>query len=66
MSSWADLVGLSVNVTGNVDLKYDLSFAGANGGDDEPINDFEFWNFTYFIPASLSEPPRLMLNFDLR
>ncbi|KKY19193.1 hypothetical protein UCRPC4_g04567 [Phaeomoniella chlamydospora] len=65
MSSWDDLEGLSVNVTGNVNLTYSLSFAGLNGGADETINDFEFWNFTYFVPKALTEPPNIVLDLAL-
>lgn len=37
VSSWDDLKGLSVRVSGNVNLTYSLSFAGLYGGDDKPI-----------------------------
>lgn len=37
VTSWADVVGLEVEVTGNVDLEYALSFAGTYGGSDAMI-----------------------------
>ena len=67
MTSWADLVGLSVNASSSTfdTANYTLSYGGRNGGDDEPINDFEFWNFTYALPADFEGVPSLRLDFEL-
>jgi len=56
---------LSVEVSGNVNMTYELSFAGTYGGADTLINDFEFWNFTYSMPYDSEEIPNLVLNVKL-
>jgi len=65
ISSWDDVVGLSVKVSGNVNMTYALSFAGTYGGADTVINDFEFWNFTYSMRYGEEKIPNLMLNVEL-
>lgn len=37
VSKWEDLIGLSVNVTGNVNMTYSVEYAGAHGGADTVI-----------------------------
>ena len=56
---------MSVEVSGNVNMTYELSFAGTYGGADTLINDFEFWNFTYSMPYDSEEIPNLVLNVKL-
>lgn len=60
-------MGVRVNVSSpTFDVtNYTLSYAGRNGGDDEPINDFEFWNFTYALPEDFEGVPSLRLDFEL-
>lgn len=65
ISGWEDVQGLKVTICGNVDEDYELSFGGANGGDDSPIQDFEYWNITYAIPSDLEEVPEIVLEFEL-
>lgn len=67
VTGWADLVGLRVNVSSETfdASNYTLTYAGRNGGDDEPINDFEFWNFTYTLPEDFEGVPSLRLDFEL-
>ncbi|KAF4983996.1 hypothetical protein FZEAL_701 [Fusarium zealandicum] len=62
ISGWRDVPGLKVDVSGNVDLEYKLSFAGEHGGSDELIRDFEFWNFTYAMPKGFRGTPNLVLD----
>ncbi|ETN39092.1 uncharacterized protein HMPREF1541_05314 [Cyphellophora europaea CBS 101466] len=70
VSSWADLVGLRANimtnfgVDGSSSSTYNVTYGGRNGGADEPINDFEFWNFTYVVPEGV-EAPMLRLELEL-
>jgi hypothetical protein len=64
ISGWEDLVGISASVTTNMDAKYSLSFAGAKGGQDDAINDFEFWNFTYIASEDFEGVPELVLEFE--
>lgn len=65
IADWSGVQGLNVNVTGNVNMTYELAFAGEYGGADETINNFEYWNFTYMVPADLSEPPHISLGLEL-
>lgn len=65
VASWSDVEGINVNVTGSVDQNYTVTFNGANGGAGDPINEFEFWNFTYLMPEGSSEVPRVRLEFEL-
>ncbi len=65
VTNWDDIQGLTVNVTGNINRAYNLSFAGAFGGADKPINDFEFWNFTYTMPSCYTGCPKIELSLKL-
>ncbi|KAJ4992865.1 hypothetical protein SVAN01_01569 [Stagonosporopsis vannaccii] len=65
VASWSDVEGINVNVTGSVDQNYTVTFNGANGGAGDPINEFEFWNFTYLMPEGSSEVPRVRLELEL-
>jgi hypothetical protein len=64
VSSWTDVEGIKVNVSGTVELSYSVDFAGLMGGTGKPINDFEFWNFTYGMPEGSKEVPRVRLEFE--
>ncbi|KAH7311449.1 hypothetical protein B0I35DRAFT_396137 [Stachybotrys elegans] len=66
VNSWADVQGLDVKVSGNVDLNYNLTFAGHYGGASKPLRDFEFWNFTYHMPAGFVGTPSITLDLNLR
>ena len=65
MSSWADVQGANVSISTNANASYSVTFAGAYGGQDEVINDFEFWNFTYSMPANFSGVPEVELDIEL-
>jgi hypothetical protein len=65
VGSWADVEGLRVNVTGSVDVNYTVTFNGLVGGVGKPINEFEFWNFTYVMAEGSQETPRVRLDFEL-
>ncbi|KAF1849137.1 uncharacterized protein K460DRAFT_385044 [Cucurbitaria berberidis CBS 394.84] len=65
VSKWEHVEGVKVNVTGNVDTNYTVTFNGLRSGARETINDFEFWNFTYTMPPSSQEIPRVQLDFEL-
>jgi len=64
IKSWDDLPNLRVNVSGNVDPKYKLSFGGAYGGGSQTIRDFELWNFTYTMPTGFEGTPALTLDLE--
>ncbi|KAF3764102.1 hypothetical protein M406DRAFT_260292 [Cryphonectria parasitica EP155] len=62
---WEDVMGLSVNVSGTVDLTPEISFCGLLGGTCEVINDWEFWNFTYVMPEGSTETPSIVLDITV-
>lgn len=53
VTSWDDVEGVKVNVTGSVDLRVGVEFGGPVGGKWKPVNEFEFWNFTYGMPGGI-------------
>ncbi|PNS18465.1 hypothetical protein CAC42_6282 [Sphaceloma murrayae] len=65
VSGWDDLLGLKVEVDGNMEEKYNVTFQGAFGGAGGPVNDFEFWNFTYRMPPGFQGIPQMNLSFSL-
>lgn len=62
---WDDVWGVSVNVTGTVDLTPAISFCGLRGGSCEPINEWEFWNFTYSMPPGSTEAPSIVFDISV-
>lgn len=65
IADWSDVQGLTVNVSGNANMTYNLTFAGEYGGAWRPINDFEYWNFTYSMPEGFIGTPNLCLEVEL-
>ncbi|KAI9168014.1 hypothetical protein HJFPF1_04158 [Paramyrothecium foliicola] len=65
ISGWADLPGIKVDVSGNVNSQYSLTFGGQYGGSDETVRDFEFWNFTYSMPPGFVGQPNVVLDLSL-
>ncbi|KAI0010741.1 hypothetical protein F4779DRAFT_283762 [Xylariaceae sp. FL0662B] len=65
LSGWDDVQGLDVQVSGNADMAYRLSFAGKVGGVNEPLRDFEFWNLTYTMGDGFKGTPNLRLDVKL-
>ncbi|KAF2014401.1 hypothetical protein BU24DRAFT_392532 [Aaosphaeria arxii CBS 175.79] len=63
VKAWADIQGISISVTGNVDEKYDLKFAGRYGGELSPWYDHNYWRFEYKMPAVLNGSPELVIDF---
>ncbi|KNG46291.1 hypothetical protein TW65_86028 [Stemphylium lycopersici] len=64
--AWQDVQGVRVNVSGSVDLDaYQVAFNGLYGGAGDVINEFEFWNFTYGMPAGSREVPWMRLEFEV-
>lgn len=62
---WDDVMSVSVNVSGTVDLTPKISFCGLVGGACDVINGFEFWNFTYVMPAGSTDTPSIVLNIEV-
>ncbi|GME36463.1 hypothetical protein GTA08_BOTSDO00397 [Neofusicoccum parvum] len=65
VAGWEDVQGVKVEVAGNANMSYEVSFNGAYGGAGETISDFEFWNFTYVMPEGFEGVPNLMLSFEV-
>lgn len=62
---WEDVMSLSVNVSGTVDLTPQISFCGLVGGSCDVIHDWEFWNFTYVMPGGSTDTPAITLDIDV-
>lgn len=63
INGWEDLIGLKVNVSGTVNTTHTLQFAGAYGGALSTVRDFEFWNFTYYMPSEGAQAiPNIVLD----
>ncbi|KAI1847786.1 hypothetical protein JX265_009214 [Neoarthrinium moseri] len=65
MASLDDIEGVKIEVSGSVDPVPEISFCGLYGGTCDIIHGFEFWNFTYTMPANSTEIPRVNLKIDL-
>ncbi|KAI1495435.1 hypothetical protein F5X99DRAFT_403575 [Biscogniauxia marginata] len=65
ITGWGDIPGLKVEVSGNINLTYSLSFNGEYGGSGSTIRDFELWNFTYTMPDGFTGTPSLILDLEL-
>lgn len=59
---WDDVMDIQVNVSGTVNLTPQISFCGLLGGSCDVINDWEFWNFTYVMPADSTSTPSIVLD----
>ncbi|KAH5242357.1 hypothetical protein HBI72_197980 [Parastagonospora nodorum] len=64
VGGWEDVEGVKVNVTGSVDLKVGVEFGGYVGGMWKPVNEFEFWNFTYGMAKGSAERPWVRLEVE--
>ncbi|KAK8123510.1 hypothetical protein PG999_003428 [Apiospora kogelbergensis] len=56
-----DLDGVKIGVSGSVHPVPIISFCGLVGGSCKPIHGFEFWNFTYVMPANSTAVPNINL-----
>ncbi|RAL60387.1 hypothetical protein DID88_000163 [Monilinia fructigena] len=65
ISRLEDIQGLNLTVSGTIDKNFTLSYAGQYGGTDATINDFEYWNITFAMPAGSAEAPHIFLEVDL-
>nr|AAO27753.1 unknown [Fusarium sporotrichioides] len=64
IEGWDDLPNLRVNISGNIDPNFQLSFGGAFGGSSQTLRDFELWNFTYTMPRSFQGVPALVMDLE--
>ncbi|KAB8301274.1 hypothetical protein EYC80_003159 [Monilinia laxa] len=65
ISRLEDIQGLNLTVSGSTDKNFTLSYAGQYGGTDATINDFEYWNVTFAMPAGSAETPHIFLEAGL-
>ncbi|CAK4031668.1 Hypothetical predicted protein [Lecanosticta acicola] len=67
VASWADIEGIRVSVSNEstVDLVPSASFCGLVGGACDTINEFDFWNFTYAMPAGSPAVARIVLDLEM-
>ncbi|KAK0389061.1 hypothetical protein NLU13_2637 [Sarocladium strictum] len=64
VQSWADIQGVSISVSGNVNAEPEITFAGRYGGDGSPIYDYNHWRFEHRMPASFEGSPEIIIQFD--
>ncbi|KAF4124544.1 hypothetical protein GMORB2_5210 [Geosmithia morbida] len=64
IAGWGDIPRLTVDIDGNIDKNYSLSYGGQYGGADSTVRDFEFWNFTYTMPKDFVGLPNLILELE--
>ncbi|KAM5343733.1 hypothetical protein ACJ41O_012270 [Fusarium nematophilum] len=64
IEGWEDVPGLKVDVSGNINSTFQLSFGGEYGGADSTVRDFEFWNFTYTMPTGFVGAPNIVLDLQ--
>ncbi|RGP73149.1 hypothetical protein FLONG3_6465 [Fusarium longipes] len=64
IEKWEDVPNLRVNISGNINPEYQLSFGGAFGGSSQTLRDFELWNFTYTMPKEFEGTPALTLDLE--
>ncbi|KAK8076451.1 hypothetical protein PG994_003723 [Apiospora phragmitis] len=61
-----DLDGIKIEVSGSVDPVPIITFCGLVGGSCKPIHEFEFWNFTYVMPANSTAVPNVNLAIETK
>ncbi|KAK8022207.1 hypothetical protein PG993_012974 [Apiospora rasikravindrae] len=61
-----DLDGVKIEVSGSVDPVPIVTFCGLVGGSCKPIHGFEFWNFTYVMPANSNVVPYINLAIETK
>ncbi|KAK8092085.1 hypothetical protein PG997_002446 [Apiospora hydei] len=61
-----DLDGVKIEVSGSVDPVPIVTFCGLVGGSCKPIHGFEFWNFTYAMPANSTAVPNVNLIIETK
>ncbi|KAK7938034.1 uncharacterized protein PG986_014902 [Apiospora aurea] len=61
-----DLDGVKIEVSGSVDPVPIVTFCGLVGGSCKPIHGFEFWNFTYAMPANSTAVPNVNLVIETK
>ncbi|KAI0010828.1 hypothetical protein F4779DRAFT_275955 [Xylariaceae sp. FL0662B] len=63
VKTWADIQGISISVSGNVDEAYDVKFAGRYGGAYGAYYDHNYWWFQHKMPAGFEGTPELIIDF---
>ncbi|KAF7593026.1 hypothetical protein BBP40_012113 [Aspergillus hancockii] len=61
VTSWQDLEGLNVRVSGTFDPELRVSYSSS----DATINDFMFWNLTYVMPVNSTATPNILLEVEV-
>jgi hypothetical protein len=64
VKSWADIQGINISVSGNVDKGFDLKFAGRYGGGASTYYDHNYWRFEHKMPANFTGKPELIIDFS--
>ncbi|KAH7304675.1 hypothetical protein B0I35DRAFT_454545 [Stachybotrys elegans] len=65
IASLDEIPGLEISTSGNVDPNYKWSFVGQQNAGGNLINDFEYWNCTFVMPATFEGVPTLVLDLKV-
>lgn len=63
--SWSDIQGVNISISGNVDEKHDLKFAGRYGGASNPWYDHNYWRFEHKMPPGFKGTPEMVIEFGV-
>ena len=63
VKSWADIQGVSITISGNVDKTPTLTFAGRYGGSAGPYYDHNYWRFEHKMPSGFKGTPEIIIDF---
>ncbi|CAG9997229.1 unnamed protein product [Clonostachys byssicola] len=63
VKSWADIQGVSISISGNVNTTPVLTFAGRYGGSAGAYYDHNYWRFEHKMPSGFTGTPELTIDF---
>jgi hypothetical protein len=64
VQSWADIQGISISVSGNVNPQPGVTFDGRYGGSGSPIYDYNHWTIVHTMPAGFTGVPEIIIDFE--
>lgn len=64
VQSWAEIQGISISVSGNVNPEPKVTFDGRYGGSGSPIYDSNHWTIVHTMPAGFEGVPEITIEFE--
>lgn len=64
VAGWADIQGVSLTVSGNIDLEPAITFGGHYGGAQGPYYDHNYWRFEHKMPGGFKGTPEFIIDFE--